>query len=143
MGLNGQVAADSGLTNVVFDNSPYDGSKGILMGFALGDNARQLAEYSMDERKPLIIRCLVNYFGKNAEQPEMYIDHGWANEEWTRGCYAALMPPGAWTSYGKALREPIGRIHWAGTETSDIWAGYIEGAIRSGERVAEEILKLS
>ncbi|MCU0447075.1 MAG: flavin monoamine oxidase family protein [Microscillaceae bacterium] len=140
MGLNGQVASDSGFTNVAFDNSPYDGAKGVLMGFALGDKARQLAELTMEERKPLIINDLTKYFGKAAENPTVYLDHVWADEEWSRGCYAALMPPGGWTSYGKALRQPVGRIHWAGTETSDIWNGYIEGAIRSGERVVEEIL---
>jgi monoamine oxidase len=44
------------------------------------------------------------------------------------------------TGFGRALREPCGRIHWAGTETATVWAGSIEGAIRSGERAADEVL---
>ena len=45
------------------------------------------------------------------------------------------------TVFGPALREPVGRIHWAGTETSDIWSGYVDGALRSGDRVAKEVLE--
>jgi monoamine oxidase len=45
-----------------------------------------------------------------------------------------------WTGYGEALREPVGLTHWAGTETAEVWNGYMEGAIRSGERTAREVL---
>lgn len=48
--------------------------------------------------------------------------------------------PGVLTGFGHALREPCGRIHWAGTETATDWSGSIEGAIRSGERAADEIM---
>ena len=44
------------------------------------------------------------------------------------------------TTYGTALREPVGRIHWAGAETSTFWNGYMDGAIRAGERAAREVL---
>lgn len=47
---------------------------------------------------------------------------------------------GAWTQYGKALAAPVGRIHWAGAETSSVWNGYMDGAVRSGLRAADEIL---
>jgi monoamine oxidase len=50
------------------------------------------------------------------------------------------MGTGVWTRYAQALREPVGRIHWAGSETSDVWNGYMDGAVRSGERAAEEVL---
>ncbi|MGW4088853.1 FAD-dependent oxidoreductase [Nocardia sp. NPDC004750] len=36
--------------------------------------------------------------------------------------------------------EPVGRIHWAGAETSDVWNGYMDGAVRSGYRAAAEVL---
>lgn len=72
--------------------------------------------------------------------PDEYVEKNWSEEVWTRGCYAAYMPPGVQTSYGPSLREPVGSIHWAGTETADVWNGYIDGAVRSGKRAAEEIL---
>jgi monoamine oxidase len=139
-GLNGLSATNEGYTTVTFDNSPKDGSKGIMMGFVLGNQAKAFSNLTDEERKASILDSFVKFYGEKARNPEVYLDHSWAAEEFTRGCYAGLMPTGAWTSLGKALREPVGNIHWAGTETSDVWNGYIDGAIRSGERVAKEIL---
>lgn len=140
-GLNGLAATNNGFTTVTFDNSPKDGSKGILMGFVLANQAKTFANLSPEERKSSILGSFTKMFGEEAGKPEFYLDHSWAEEEFTGGCYAALMPPGVWTSLGHALREVSGRIHWAGTETATHWMGYIDGAIQSGERAAEEILK--
>ena len=70
---------------------------------------------------------------------QAYVDKAWAADEWSRGCYGGYLPPGGWTDYGHALRAPIGPIHWAGTETAEVWNGYIEGAIRAGDRAAAEV----
>ena len=78
--------------------------------------------------------------GDLKEDLTAYVDRDWSAEPFTRGCYGAHLPPGAWTVYGPALREPVGRIHWAGTETAERWTGYIDGAIDSGQRVAAEVL---
>lgn len=86
------------------------------------------------------MQSFVTFFGPEAALPMRYLDHSYLNEEWSKGCYAAVPQPGFWTSVGHAIRQPVGCIHWAGTETSDIWNGYIDGAVRSGERVAKEIL---
>jgi monoamine oxidase len=69
-------------------------------------------------------------------------ERDWATEEWTRGAYCGYMPPGVWTSYGHALRAPVGPIAWAGTETAVEHMGYMEGAIESGERAAAEVLAM-
>jgi monoamine oxidase len=74
-------------------------------------------------------------------QQHAYSQHpNWADEAYTRGGYAGYMPTGVWSSYGLALRLPIGRLHWAGTETATIWNGYMDGAVQSGERAAAEVL---
>jgi monoamine oxidase len=52
------------------------------------------------------------------------------------------MAPGAWTAYGPAVRAPCGRLHWAGSETAEVWCGYMDGAVRSGRRAAGEVLAL-
>jgi monoamine oxidase len=142
-GLNGLAASGEGFVSVTFDNSPKDGSKGILMGFVLANQAKAFSLLSENERKKAVLNQFESFFGKEAGSPNFYIDKSWAEEEFTRGCYAGVMPTGAWTSLGKHLREPVGHIHWAGTETSDVWNGYIDGAVRSGERVALEVLGLS
>ena len=139
-GLNGLAATPDGHVTVTFDNSPKDGSQGVMMGFVLGNQAKEFSTLSDEDRKLSALHSFATFFGSEALKPVRYLDHSFMNEEWSRGCYAGFMGPGVWTTLGAALREPIGRIHWAGTETSDIWNGYIDGAVRSGERVAKEVM---
>ena len=139
-GLSGQATSDVGPAKVIFDNSPPDGSPGVLLGFLEGERARELTGVSPEERRAAVVGTFERIFGPRAAKPERYLDKAWADEEWTRGCYGCYLPTGGWTSYGQALKEPVGRIHWAGTETASRWMGYIDGAIRSGERAAAEVL---
>jgi monoamine oxidase len=139
-GLNGLAATPDGHITVTFDNSPYNGSQGILMGFVLGNQAKEFSGLSDEDRKLSALHSFATFFGQEALKPVRYLDHSFMEEEWSRGCYAGLMGPGVWTSLGSSLRTPVGRIHWAGTETSDVWNGYIEGAVRSGERVVKECM---
>ena len=46
----------------------------------------------------------------------------WSAEEWTRGCPVAIAGPGTVIEYRDELAKPVGRIHWAGTETVDLLA---------------------
>jgi monoamine oxidase len=140
-GFSGQVTSFDGIVRVTFDNSPESGRPGILMGFIEGNEARIWGRRSLEERRAAVLACLVRYFGDKAAQPYEYIEQNWADEEYTRGCYAGVMIPGGWTTYGEALRAPIGRLHWAGTETATVWNGYLDGAIQSGQRAAVEVLE--
>lgn len=140
-GFSGQVVADDRhWLQTVFDNSPNDGSTGMLMGFCLANRARRLLQVDARDRRAYILETLTDFFGPEAARPRFYIDKSWADEPWSRGCYTGLMAPGAWTAFTDSLRQPCGRIHWAGTETATVWNGYIEGAIRSGERAAREVI---
>lgn len=138
-GLNGQATSDTGPVKLTFDNSPPDASVGVMMGFIEGEDGRKALRQTADERRQDTIASFVRYYGEAARQPLEYIEQSWAAEEWTRGCYAGYFPPGVWLDYGEALRAPIGRLHWAGTETAEIWNGYFDGAVRSGERAADEV----
>ncbi|MDW8106855.1 MAG: flavin monoamine oxidase family protein [Armatimonadota bacterium] len=140
-GLSGFVTSDLEPAHLVFDNSPADGACGILLAFIEGASARQMSALSSEARREAVLNCLTRYFGERAAKPALYIDHDWSAEVWSRGCYGAHFPPGAWTQLGHVLRQPVGRIHWAGTETATRWMGYIEGALESGERAALEVLE--
>jgi monoamine oxidase len=140
-GLSGQGMSDAGPIRLTFDNSPPDGSPGVLLGFLEGRRARELGRVPADQRRTAVVDCFARLFGPRAARPGAYVERLWAEEEWTRGCYGCHMPPGAWTGYGPALREPIGPLHWAGAEYSTIWNGYMDGAVRSGERAAREALE--
>lgn len=139
-GLNGQATSDTGPVRISFDNSPPDGHIGVLMGFIEGEDGRRALRQTADERRQGVVDSFVRYFGPAAAAPLEYIEQSWADEEFARGCYAGYFPPGVWLDYGEALRAPIGRLHWAGTETAEIWNGYFDGALRSGQRAASEVL---
>jgi len=112
----------------------------VLLGFVEGDEGRLWMARDAGARRAAILACLAGYFGERAAHPTEYVEQNWAAEEYSRGCYAGYMPPGVWTAYGPALREPLDRLHWAGTETATVWNGYMDGAVQSGQRAAEEVL---
>jgi monoamine oxidase len=140
-GLSGQGMSDSGPVRLTFDNSPPDGTPGVLLGFLEGRRARELGRVRPDERRTAVIDCFARLFGPRAASPDDYVERLWAEEEWTRGCYGCHMPTGAWTNYGPALHAPIGPLHWAGAEYAQVWNGYMDGAVRSGDATAAEVLE--
>ncbi len=140
-GLCGQAAALDSSVTITFDNTlPDEGAPGVLVAFLEGDHARRAAEVGAAVRRRMVVDALARFFGPRARDVVDYAELDWAAEEWTRGCYGAHLAPGVWTSFGDLLREPWGRVHWAGTETAAVWNGYMDGAVRSGERAATEIL---
>ena len=112
----------------------------MLAGYCSGPKARTLAKMPEPERRRVTVDMLALRFGPKARKPIEYRDVNWWDEEWTRGCSMAHFAPGVLSQYGRYLREPIGRVHWAGTETAGECHGTIDGAVRSGERAATEIL---
>jgi monoamine oxidase len=137
-GLNGYANSDRPPVSVTFDNSPPDGKPGVLLGFVEGADARHLWRLSAGARRRAVLGSFQRLFGARAGQPTTLIERNWSADPWTRGCYAGYMPPGVWTDLGTALREPVGPLHWAGTETAETFNGYMDGAVRSGERAAAE-----
>jgi monoamine oxidase len=113
---------------------------GILNAFAVGPHARALARLAPAERRRFVVEAVAARFGPRATRVRDYVGQEWAGEEWTRGCFMAHYAPGVLTQFGHLVREPVGRIHWAGTETSAVMNGFIDGAVRSGERAAAEVL---
>jgi monoamine oxidase len=104
------------------------------------NDGREWARRSGIERRAVAIDCFERYFGPKARNLTEYVERDWMAEEFSRGCYGAHFTPGVWTAYGQALREPVGRLHFAGAEHSAVWNGYMEGAVRSGEEVADDVL---
>jgi monoamine oxidase len=139
-GLSGQAVSDRGPVSTTFDNSPPDGSPGVLLGFIAGAEAIRHARRSEADRRRLVLECFQGLFGPDAAQPGIYLETAWAEEEWSRGGPVCSFTPGSLVAYGEALHRPAGRIHWAGAETATVWCGYMDGAVRSGERAAEEVL---
>lgn len=139
-GLSGEAVGDTAPVKVIFDATPPgDHQLGVLLAFIEGADGLGLSSATSEDRRNAVTAVLAHYFGGRARSPIAFHERDWAAEEWTRGCYGAHLPPGAWTQVGAALREPVGAIHWAGTETAVRWCGYVDGAISSGERAAKAV----
>ena len=141
-GSSGRIVSNSGPLTVTFDNTVPGDPHGVIVGFIEGDQARLASQWSPEARRQSVLNTLVHHLGAEAGVPKEYVETSWSEEEWTRGCYGSNFPPGGWTKYGWLLQQPVGRLHWAGAETSLVWMNYMEGAVRSGERAADEVLQI-
>jgi monoamine oxidase len=137
-GLSGMTISDEGPIFITFDASPRDSSRGVLLGFIGGDYAREWDAVDAAERRVRALSALTDLFGERARQPSGYIDQRWGEEDWLGGGPTAAPGPGAVRRLQAQLTEPIGPIHWAGTETARRWAGHMDGAVAAGERAARE-----
>jgi monoamine oxidase len=139
-GLSGMAVTTGGPVTATFDDSPQNGNPGVIFGFVGGDYARSYNAMTPADRQSAVLDQFVTFFGSKASKPVDFFETSWSGEQWTRGCPVGIPSQGTLLAYGDQIREPVGRIHWAGTETSTFWNGYMDGAVRSGERAAAEAL---
>ena len=135
-----------------------------LTCFVVGDPARHWMTLPRSERDEAVLAQLRKLFGRFAkvEEPIEIVEQIWKNEQCkyqptvfrvfmhmlnpyvrrlgSQGCPCPVMGPGGLTDLEHVLRAPAGRVHFVGTETAYEWKGYMEGAVRSGERGAQEVL---
>jgi monoamine oxidase len=139
-GLTGAAVSTVGPAKTTFDVSPKDGKIGGLLGFVGGDEARRYAGRPK-ALEAAVLHNFSTFFNKGKKIPKhtSIVVQDWSAEEWTRGCPVAIAAPGTVSEYKDHLVKPVGRIHWAGTETSTYWHGYMDGAVRAGQRAAHEV----
>jgi|GEM_PF-133691 len=126
----------------IADSSPPGGRPGVLTTFIAGDiNARYPTEADV---KPRVLEDFEYFFGERAKEKNVrdFVYRNWNAEPWSCGAFTNYLGPGVWTGPAKkGWRTPVGnKIFWAGTETSDEWPGYFDGAVKAGQRAASEIL---
>ena len=141
-GLSGQGTSDTGPVKLTYDNSPPGGSPGVLLGFLEGRQARELSRLPAErapQRGGRLLYPPLRSPRRPARRPTSSASG--PRRSGRAGCYGCHMPTGAWTGYGRALREPIGPLHWAGAEYATVWNGYMDGAVRSGEEAARAVLQ--
>ena len=110
------------------------------MAFVVGPKSYLFADMDEKAQRAVILKELRACFGEKAASPVKMSIHSMMNEPWSTGCPVAGLAPGIWTTLGEWMRKPVDRVHWAGTETATAWSGYMEGAVRSGQRAAKEVL---
>jgi monoamine oxidase len=139
-GLSGQSSAPGTPATLTIDACTDTGTPGIMCVITEGPSARQLSRLDDADRKAAVIGELVDRFGARAGSPVDYHEQNWTTERYSGGGMLSHAPTGVLTEFGPALRDSCGRIHWAGTESSAVMCGWIDGAIRSGERAAAEVM---
>ena len=139
-GMSGEAVFFPGPPSVVFDNTSHDGAQPCLLGFVVGEQAREWSSRTPAARRDETLSALARAFGPEAARPTDFVEQDWSTEPWSGGCPVGYLAPGVLTTFASALRAPCGRVHWAGTETAVEWTGYMEGALESGERAAREVI---
>ncbi len=140
-GLSGQSFAPGSPANLTIDSCTDTGNPGVLTVITEGPVARRLGQLGEVERKTTVLDAVAERFGDKARSPVDYLEQNWTVERYSGGGMIAHAPPGVLTEFGPALREPCGRVHWAGSESSSVMYGFIDGAVRSGERAATEVME--
>jgi monoamine oxidase len=139
-GLSGQTAAPGSVATLTIDACTNTGTPGVMCVITEGPAARRLGRLAPADRQAAVVSELIDRFGDKARSPVGYHEQDWSLERYSGGGMISHAPTGVLTEFGHTLREPCGRIHWAGTESSAVMCGWVDGAIRSGERAAEEVL---
>ena len=142
-GLSGTSFALDEVVDLSVDNSCPGSSNGILASLIHAERAEHLLKLKPEDRKQEVLEAYAKRFGEQARKPIFYHDYSFTDNQWIGGAYTGFFKNGIFSTYGSYLNKPNGNIHWAGTETSTYFKGFMEGAVLSGERVAKEILSLS
>lgn len=138
--LNAEVFSGSNYMFGLFDESEVDKGSAAIVGFVAADKVVALRALSAAERRSILLKEIASYFGDEALRPKFFLERDWTEPNFSCGGPVACPPPGTLSRLGAALREPVGRIHWAGTEAAPKWTGYMDGAVRAGEAAATAIL---
>jgi monoamine oxidase len=136
-GLSGESVSDNETVFLTFDVGPDADGPGVLMVFC---DARGFDGHGQEERRRRVVRHLEHLYGPSALDAIDYVDFAWGTDSFAAGGPNPAVGPGTWTNYGRFLREPVGRVHWAGSETAHETSGTMNGAILSGERAAAEVV---
>lgn len=142
-GLCGLLQSFSGPISVTRDSSLDELGQYSLTCFTVGNLGRELSKLSQADRFETVVNSIKETLGtgKAVPEPLAVVEHEWAKDQWAQGCPCPAAPTGVMSQCEHALRARHGKVHFVGTETSYEWKGYMDGAIRSGFRGAQEVIK--
>ena len=143
-GLSGEARSATGPITVTLDSSVDADEQYSLTGFIAGDQAKSLAKLPGSEQHAAVIGQIKDLFGHlvtgSIPEPSQMFLHNWNQDEWLQGAPCPMAQPQILSKYAKVVREPFENVHFVGTETAEVWTGYMDGALRSGARGAEEVI---
>lgn len=122
----------------VFDSSA-PGGPGHLCLLIGGPEARTLDALDPDARRTMLLARIAAHLGPDVMTPASWHEKAWHLDPHAGGGYTAMPVVGASPGTLPMSAEPIGRLHWAGSETAAEHPGYLDGAIEAGKRAAREV----
>jgi monoamine oxidase len=139
-GLTGETNAPGTTFTLTLDSSPIEARPGILSAYCMSTTAVRLGRCTPEGQRAALLRDLTRRFGPRAANPDFVHLQNWGEDAWQQGGMITHYAPTVLSHFGHLLREPEGRIHWAGSDTATHFTGAIEGAVRSGYRAADQIV---
>ncbi len=141
--LSGVVMDSDEIGVLMFPGTKPTDTAETLIGFIGGEYRDEWALKSASDRKSGMLELLHRAFDEEPSDLFYYNETDWTHQPWAQGGPVTFFPPGVMTATRSALRDSIGPIHFAGTEASLMWSGYLEGGVRSGQAAANAILSKS
>lgn len=142
--LSGVFSSNHGPISFTRDTCVPEAKQYSITCFHVGEPGRQWSKLGAQERRDVVMTQFRQAFGtvvKDIPEPINVIEKEWTKDPWAQGNPNPVMLPGVMTSaIGQSIREPYRNVHFVGTETSYVWKGYMEGAVRSGIRGAKEVI---
>jgi monoamine oxidase len=140
LGSNGETYADTGYQNTWEVTRGQPGATGILVDYTGGTIGNSFgsgtpssrAQQFLGQIEPVLPGISSRWNGRAT------VDY-WAANPLTKGSYS-YWKVGQYTKFAGAEGEQVGSCHFAGEHTSIDNQGYLEGAVETGGRAADEIL---
>jgi monoamine oxidase len=136
-GLSGYGLSDLPVQNTYSPTLTQEGKPGILTSYTGGQRALDLGSMSESDRQSYVLRQMGNLFNGLDNQYTGGTSQIWHEDQFARGAFT-YFEPGQMATLLPIAQRPEGRIHFAGEHTS-AWHGWMNGALESGNRAAEEV----
>ena len=140
LGYSGETYSDRGYQSSWEVSRAQPGRSGILVDYTGGTigatfdsgTPAQRANQFLNQIEPVLPGVSARWNGKVVR------DH-WLSKPFAKGSYS-YWKVGQYTSFAGVEREPEGNCHFAGEHTSIDAQGYLNGAVETGERAADEVI---
>jgi monoamine oxidase len=116
-----------------------DGDRPQPVVSAFAGSAPALERLGVSEGPSTWLDSLARLRPDLAMDPDGAVLSTWSDDPWARAAYAVSPGP----ELTEALQAPLGPLAFAGEHTGGEFAGLMEGALRSGQRAARQLLERS
>lgn len=143
-GFSGVLSPETGPISFTRDTSIPTDDQWSITCFIVGERGRAWSKLSRSARYNQAWGQVSQSFGRfvnSVPAPSNHLEMEWSKQAFFLGAPCPVMTPGILTSVGENLTQPFKNVHFVGTETAIVWRGYMEGAVRSGQRGGAEVVK--